>query len=97
MKIIPLSLKKEQTEGRDNKGRKKKRMECNKILSHQGIKSQDKSSESIFSFAKSPASNEIEMLKSGSVLSRAAVPNQNYHLAKPAFTASATDEPFSKL
>lgn len=66
-------------------------MESNKILSHQGIKSQDKSSESIFSFSKSPVRNGIE------TLSRIAVPNQNHHLAKPVFTTSATDQPFPKL
>jgi len=72
-------------------------MECNKILQHQGIKSQYKSSQSIFSFSKSPMSNEIEMLKRGSVLSRTAVTIQNYHLAKPVLTISVTDHFFAKL
>lgn len=72
-------------------------MECNKTLSHQGIKSQYKSSQSTFSYSQSPMSNEIEMLKRGSLLSRTAVTIQNYHLAKPVLTISATDHFFSKL
>lgn len=73
-------------------------MECNKILSHQGIKSQTKAVKAFFSFSKSPMSNEIETLKrGGTVLSRTAVTIQNYHLAKPVLTISATDHFFSKL
>lgn len=72
-------------------------MECNKILSHQGIKSQTKAVKAFFSFSKSPMSNEIETLKRGTVLSRTAVTIQNYRLAKPVLTISATDHFFSKL
>lgn len=96
-KLFLLALKKNRLREGTIKTGKKKKMECNKILSHQGMKSQDKSSESIFSFSKSPVSTGIEMLKRGSVLSRTAVPNQNYHLAKPVLTASNTNQPFSKL